>query len=1065
MRNVVHRGRALLDQTSVARAPPPTLRNVPVFGEVVERSLDLLERRGRISHTALRLEFDLDEKTLAALVEELVDVLGAADDDGRVLSGRAGRAMPADVAAAAPSAAPASAAPTSATSPPPAAPAPPADGRAVAVLLCELALTPPPEQLHRATRSTVTARVHAICDEVARRFDAHAQPWVGDGVAIFLGHPRPHGDEAQRAVRCGWELVRALDAARGVLEREHGVAVAARIGIASGAADDDSGDPFGTIPRLAAAVQAAGAPGSVTVDGVTHALAGAPASFEAHGSHALTPDAAPVALHRLVAPIDAGRAGRSHAPAPLVGRSGECALLRALAERAAAGTRSAVLLRGQAGIGKTRLVEALDVIAGDELGMAVLHCECSPYHRGSPLRPLLEALRREGGAPASAVLAPSDEASCGRARRDALTALIQQLAQRAARQPLLIVIEDLHWADPTTLELIEMLLEGPPELALLLALTGRQDVAPPRGAALQLLELTQLGDADLLRVVTAAAAGGALADGVAEELAMRADGSPLLAEELTRTMLATQDSENRELIPATLYGCLMARLDRDGAARAVAQLAATVGRTFELELLQALGTLDASELDWGLERLVADGVVRELSEGTYAFRHVLLQDAARSSLRRGALRAHNLKIARTLLQRFPDVAAAEPERVARHLEYAGELVESVAHWQQAGLDAQRGAADREAAAHYERGLMLVGRMASTPQRVAIELALRVPAARAVATADGWRHPEAVAHRRRADALGALVEHGPQTLRATLGLTRQRIIEGRVTDALALAQAQAQAVHGAGEPELELEAACELGGALVLAGQPRKALEQLDRAFELYDPGRDRSHAPSFGRDPAAIALTYRALALASCDDREGARVAAAAAAQILRARRHPFSEAWVHCGAATAALVCGEREVVGRESALALEIAAREGFAGWHAHASVLHGWARVHAGEHAGLDELREGVAAWDATGAAILRPWHASLLAGAMFVCGETAGGLAAIDDGVAALEGGERWCEPELLRCRAELLRADGRRERALASAQQAIVCARRMVAPAWERRAQQTLAGLDGAQRAA
>jgi hypothetical protein len=1031
-----------------------------VFGEVVERSLDLLERRGRISHTALRLEFDLDDETLAALVEELVDVLGAADDDGRVLSGRAGQATVPDVAVPSSPASPsASAAPAA-----PAAAAPPADGRAVAVLLCELALTPPPEQLDRATRATVTARVHAICDEVARRFDAHAQPWVGDGVAIFLGHPRPHGDEAQRAVRCGWELIRALDAARGVLEREHGVSVAARIGIASGTADDDSGDPFGTIPRLAAAVQAAGAPASVTVDATTHALAGAPASFEAHGSHALAPGSAPVALHRLVAALDAGAAGRAHAPAPLVGRSGERALLRALAERACAGTRSAVLLHGEAGAGKTRLVDALAEIAGGELGMSVLHCECTPYHRGSPLRPLLEALRRSGAA-ASPVLAPSDEASSGRARRDALAALVRSLAERAAQQPLLIVVEDLHWADPTTLELLEMLLEGPPELALLLALTGRQDVAAPRGAALQLLEVTPLADADLLRVVTAAAAGGALADGVAEELAARADGSPLLAEELTRTMLATQDSENRELIPATLYGCLMARLNRDGAARAVAQLAATVGRTFDLELLQALGTLDASELDWGLERLIADGVVRHVAGGTYAFRHVLLQDAARSSLRRSALRAHNLRIARTLLEQFPAIAAAEPERVARHLEYAGELVESVAHWQQAGVDAQHAAAHREAAAHFERGLMLAGRMASTPQRVAIELALRVPAARAIAAAAGFAHPAAVAHRRRADALGALVEHAPQTLRATLGLTRQRLLEGRVSDALELAQAQAQAVRGAGEPELELEAACELGGALVLAGQPRKALDQLDRAFELYDPGRDRAHALSFGRDPAAIALTYRAIALASCDDREGARAAAAAAAQILRARRHPFSEAWVHCGAATAALICGERDVVGRESALALEIAEREGFAGWHAHASVLHGWARVHAGDHAGLDELRAGVAAWDATGAAILKPWHASLLGAAMFVCGDSGGGLAAIDDGLAALKGGERWCEPELHRCRAELLRADGRRERASASAQQALVCARRMVAPAWERRAQQTLAGLDGVQRAA
>jgi hypothetical protein len=1045
---------------------------MPVFGEVVERSLDLLERRGRVSHTALRLEFDLDAATLAALVEELVDVLGAADDDGRVLTTRAETA-PASAPARAPAGAPAPAsaiapgdAPAPATAPTaggaPAAP-PPGD-RAVAVLVCELVTTPPPEALDRAARGVASAHVHAICDEVARRFDAHAQPWVGDGVAILFGHPRPHGDEAQRAARCGWELMHAIDAAAGALQREHGVAVRARIGIATGSADNDAGDPFGAIPRLAAAVQATGAPGSVTVDAATHALVDAPASFEARGEHALAPGAAPVALHGLVAALDAASAAAlAHARAPLVGRSGERALLRALAERACAGTRSPVLLRGEAGIGKTRLVEALGEIAGGELGMAVLRCECSPSHRGSPLHPLLDALRREGGGPA---IAPSDEASSGRARAELLAALAEALADRARRQPLLLIVEDLHWADASTRELLGMLLDGAPELPLLLVLTARQDLAPLPAVALALLDLCELSEAELLRVVTAAAAGGALGGGVAAELALRAGGSPLLAEELTRTMLATQDSENRALIPATLFGCLMARLNGDGAARAVAQLAATVGRTFELELLEALGVLDRSELDWGLERLVADGLVRPLAGGTYAFRHVLLQDAARSSLRRSELRAHNLRIARALLVRFADVAAAEPERVARHLEYAGELVESVAHWQRAGADAQRRAAHREAAAHFERGLMLTSRMASTPQRVELELGLRVPAARALAAADGWTHPAAVAHRRRADDLGALVEHGPRALRATLGLTRQRILEGRVRDALTLARAQHAGIRGAGEPELELEATCELAGALVLAAQPRKALVQLDRAFELYDPGRDREHAVRFGRDPAAIALTYRALALASIDDREGALAAAAAAAQILRARRHPFSEAWVHCGAATAALVCGERDVVQREAAIALEIAAREGFGGWHAHASVLHGWARVQAGEHdGGLRELRDGAAAWAATGAAILAPWHACLLASGLLRCGDADEGLRAIDAGLAAIDGGERWCEPELHRCRAELLRATGEHERATASARAAIVCARKMAAPAWERRALQTLTGVDGLPRAA
>ena len=222
------------------------------------------------------------------------------------------------------------------------------------------------------------------------------------------------------------------------------------------------------------------------------------------------------------------------------------------------------------------------------------------------------------------------------------------------RRPLLVVVEDLHWADPWTLELLGLLIEGAPDLPLLLAMTARQDLPPLPGAALQVLDLAPMADAEVLRVVAAAATGGALADGVAQEFAEARRGSPLLAEELTRTMLAMQDSEGLELIPATLFGCLMARLNRDGSARAVAQIAATIGREFDLSLLQALGTLDASELDWGLERLVADGVVRPTSDDTYAFRHALLQDAARSSC--GATRCAHTTCA------SPDAARALPAR-------------------------------------------------------------------------------------------------------------------------------------------------------------------------------------------------------------------------------------------------------------------------------------------------------------------------------------------------------------------------------------------------------------------
>ena len=250
-----------MDQPNVEGSGPADYRaGVPTFGEIVERSLSLLERRQRVSHTALRLEFSLDDTTFAALREELVDVLGAADDDGRILTARNGHAVATDSAAPAP------------RQPAPAAAATPREP--ITVLLCDLAETPELEALDHNDRAIVTARFHAICAEVAARLRGDVKPWVSDGVAIFFGHPHAQDEDALRAVRCGWEILRTLAAASEVIAHEFGLRVTARMGIATGhpgdGDGDDAGTAFGDTPRIAGAVQAAGAPGQLLVDTATY---------------------------------------------------------------------------------------------------------------------------------------------------------------------------------------------------------------------------------------------------------------------------------------------------------------------------------------------------------------------------------------------------------------------------------------------------------------------------------------------------------------------------------------------------------------------------------------------------------------------------------------------------------------------------------------------------------------------------------------------------------------------------------------------------------------------------
>jgi class 3 adenylate cyclase/tetratricopeptide (TPR) repeat protein len=1010
-----------MDQPKMEPDAPEPRPATPTFGEIVERSLAVLSRRRRVSHTALRLEFALDDATFAALREELVDVLAAAEDDGRILTALDEPAPPAQQLAAAP------------------------ERELISVLLCDLDESSDLRSLDPDDRAQVTARFHAICGEVAARLRGHVQPWVSDGVAIFFGHPRPQDDDALRGLRCGWEILRTLAAVRESIQSDFGVPVSARLGLATGATAGDGADAFGDTPRVAGRVQAAGAPGTLIVDAATHAQTKAHFAFHDH-------DHDHDGLYVVSARLDLSGT-RRHAPTALVGRTGERALLQALAERAAGGTRSAVLIRGEAGIGKSRLLEALAASASDTLGMTVLRCAASPAHRGSALHPLLCGLRGHGIALPDTI-APSTQMSPRRRRRETFAVIADVLAAEARSAPLLLVIEDLHWADPTTIELIRILLDGPREVALMLALSARSEFLAPASTALQRIQLGRLEKDETRRLVELVAAEGTLPDGAATQLADRAAGSPLLAEELTRTALAMQDPGSATA--PTLFASLLARLDRDSTTRAVAQLAATIGREFDVTLLQAAGAIERSALDWGLERLVEERVVTSTGPGSYTFRHALLQEAARSSLGQDSLRDHNLRIARALMTSFPHVAAAEPERVARHLEYAGHLTEASVHWRRAGLQALDQHALAEATSHFERGLELMARTADGDDRRAEELSLRVLAGLSIATRLNWSAPAAIAHYERAEQLAARVEETKQLVPSMLRLTAYRLIDGRAEDAFALARRQIAVAQTAHDRELVAQAECEAGGALVQLGRHREAFLHLNRAIELYDPVAGGGRAPRFERDPAAISLAHRGLALACRDDRAGARDAIAEAAAVLRSFPHPYSHAWVQCLAAAAALICDEREVALREAAAAVAIASEEGFADLLRQASVLHGWGRVRSGDHeAGLEECRRGIALQMVTGAVVLRPLVQGLLGDALARAGEFGQGLVAIDEALRWSARGERWCEPELHRMRADLLLRAGDRPNALRSAQTALALARRSRAAGWEQRAAHTL----------
>ena len=632
---------------------------------------------------------------------------------------------------------------------------------------------------------------------------------------------------------------------------------------------------------------------------------------------------------------------------------------------------------------------------------------------------------------------------------------------RRNRAPLLLVVDDLQWADASTLELVATLLDGPRELALMLALTARSDFTGLPQRTLQRVELGRLSVDETHELVEHVAAAGTLLADVARAIAQEAGGSPLLAAELTRTALATQG--DRPHAAATLYGCLMARLDRDSAARDVAQLAATIGREFDRTLLDAVGTIEPAALDWGLERLVAEDVVVPAGPGRFAFGHSLLQEAARSSQRKRALRAHNAAIARALLARFPHVAAAEPERIARHFEYAREMHEAVCHWRRAGRDALAHHALREATLHFERAIELNARTPDGPDRRGTELELRLLAGRAIAARIGWKAPAALGHHARAERLGIGLEPSVERFDGVMRLAGYRALDGRAADALALALtllpvAEAAARSRAAAPRSSARSA---GCSSPRAVTARRSATSRERSSSARARATARAStasiaSPRRSRWPTArsrwpVATTTRAPATRSVPPASGC-----ATIPI------PASEAAVHGAAATAAHVRGDHEGVLGAAATALALAPAEDLAEPRAQAQALHGWARVHAGAaDAGLAELRDAVADWSATGAATGGPLVHGLLADALAQTGEPERALATLGEALRWVEGGERWYEPELHRLRAELLLRIGDLAGAQRSAGTAVALARRMRAGAWERRAAALLARLGSA----
>ncbi len=1001
-------------------------------------------------------------------------------------------------------------------SPAVATPAGQAERRQLTVLFADLAGSTAlsarldPEELREVLRTYQDA----VAGTVAR-FGGHVAKFLGDGVLAYFGWPQAHEDDAERAVRTGLAVVEAA----GRLHAPGGKPLATRVGIATGlvvvgdllgegAAREET--VVGETPNLAARLQAVAVPGCVLVAEGTRRLLGAAFELEALDPRPLKGLGEAVPAFRVLAkrPVRSRfEARQTSTVLPLVGREPELALLLERWRLARAGQGQAVLLSGEPGIGKSRLAEALvDALAGEP--HATVRCQCSPQHADSPLWPVteqlrlaagfapgdddvarlgkLEALLRPGAGEAAALIGPLlGIESAGshpvldltprQRRARTLAALADHLAGLAAGQPTLVLFEDVHWIDPTSLELVEHLLERIADSGVLLLLTSRPDGQPPLGDSPRLvrLALERLSREASSAIVRAVGRGKPLPPDLEEAIARRTDGVPLFVEELTKAVLETGQLRETEggwvlegalpvgAIPSSLQASLLARLDRLASVKPVAQVAACIGREFDRALLAAVTPLPVVDLDATLERLVASELVFRCggaADGTYAFKHALVRDAAYASMLKSRRQQLHAIIAAALERDFPEVAATRPEVVARHCELAGQMERAVACWQRAGELAIARSATAEAAAHLEQAVRCLAVLPPSRERQERELQLQASLGPALIHVKGYAAPETGRAWARARELCRELDLSDRIGPVLFGQYVFHYVRAEFERAREAARELLHLGREHDDLAARLVGMRSLGVICLSTGAFGEARRHLEAALEGLQRLDERALTLAYGQDLRATGLLWLAKVLLAQGFPERALAIGEEGLRRSEALGHPNTRAFTLCHAAKlVALTRDARRTVPLADAT-VAFATEQGYAQWLAEAWAFHGWARAELGElEAGLAELDRGARAYRASGAVHWRGTHLGLRGRVLALQGRLDEARDVLEEALGhARRTGERWFEAELERLTGEVLARGARVEEAEASFSRAMSIARGQGAKMWELRAATSLA---------
>jgi class 3 adenylate cyclase/tetratricopeptide (TPR) repeat protein len=936
------------------------------------------------------------------------------------------------------------------------------------------------------------------------RYGGFVAKFMGDGVLAYFGFPRAFEDAAERAVRAALGIL----AETGDIELPDHTRVQARIGIATGlvvvgeiigVGTAQERTIVGETPNLAARLQALAGPDTILVSESTRNLLGGQFELERTGEHELKGFVRPVPAWRVrcEASVESRfAAARAGGNLPLIGRAHEMGLMLERWRLARQGEGQIVTVIGEAGIGKSRSIEALQEAIAEEPHSRI-HLQCSPHHSDSALYPIIQYLhraahfttadmpdaridklkllfaRRTTSDPtALALLAellslprvgaePSSQTPAQR-KASTLALLVDEFVRFGDNDPVLIVLEDAHWIDATTLEMMMRLIDSLGTARALALVTARPDFTPPWLARPQatLLTLSRLGREECTQLV----AGVAMAHGLSPEtvaaIVAKTDGVPLFVEELTKSVMESAGEDNS--VPATLKDSLMARLDRLGTAREVAQIAAVIGRQFTFSLLDAVAAKGAAELEAMLAKLVAAGIVFPEERGlerSFSFKHALVRDAAFESLLLMRRREWHERIARVLEQRFAAIAASEPDLLAYHFGEAGLWAPACDYRMRAGGQAMSRSAYPEAIAHFSAGLKLAEALpAQDGMRRQLDFWLKLGAASVVA--HGLQSIEAENAYTHACDIGEKLGDGARSFQAKWGLwinanlrRKTALARDRASELLTLAQ-------NSGDGELLLEAHhCQWSTAF-FRGDVEDTLAGCRIGVELYDMASHRHLGHAFGgHDPGVCALVQHANSLQLAGEMQAATQGFARALVLAEALDHPNTLAHMLHNGGICHQLGADREATLAAAQRAAGLAEKFGLLPWRAGSLVMAGWATATGSGIADAARLIDAEIVKAAVGP--LPQYYLGLAAEVLLAAGRPADGLAHLDRAIAGIdEPGVGFYVPEIYRLRGVCLLALSRdnKDEARSAFARARQMARRQGAVIFERRAEVSISEL-------